>query len=192
MDREGSEIRHQSPFERTMYVLRALTLAGLVTVLYYAAPLDRGVGVGTVALLVAALIVFGCLLLWQIFAITRAKYPRLRAIETVALATPLFLVLFAATYFLLAHDVPGSFSEPLSRTDALYFTVSVFVTVGFGDVVPTSEAARALTCGQMMADLVVLAALGKAVFGAVKVGLRHRQSTDDARRGPGLPHEDAE
>ncbi|MER5557456.1 ion channel [Streptomyces sp. NPDC002506] len=178
MERAGSAAGRLS---RVIHALRALGSAVLVTALYYAAPLDWGVGVGTVAVLLGALAVFGWLLAWQLGSIARARYPWLRAVEALATAVPLFLVLFSASYFLLAHDVPGSFSEPLTRTASLYFTISVFVTVGFGDIVPTSEAARALTSVQMIVDLVLLAVLGKAVFGAVRMGLRRRS----AGPGPG-------
>ncbi|MFD5806536.1 ion channel [Streptomyces sp. NPDC127020] len=44
----------------------------------------------------------------------------------------LFLVLFAGSYYLLVRSAPGSFSEPLNRTDALYFTLTTFTAVGFG------------------------------------------------------------
>ncbi|MFG3284436.1 potassium channel family protein [Streptomyces sp. NPDC048111] len=182
MRRAGSGV---TPLTRAVHVLRALASAALVTVLYYVAPLDWGFGAGTVAVLVGALVVFAGLLVWQLASISRARYPWLRAMEALAVAVPLFLVLFSAVYYLLAHDVPGSFSEPLSRTASLYFTISVFVTVGFGDIVPTSEAARALTSGQMIVDLIVLAVLGKAVFGAVQVGLRRRgRPQDGSGAGP--------
>ena len=47
----------------------------------------------------------------------------------------------------------ASFTEPLTRTDALYFTVTVFSTVGFGDIAAKSEAARIVLIVQMPADL---------------------------------------
>jgi Ion channel len=54
-------------------------------------------------------------------------------------ARPFYLLLFAATYYLMSINRPTAFSEGLGRTDALYFTVSVFATVGFGDIAPVSE-----------------------------------------------------
>ncbi|CAM5249095.1 potassium channel family protein [Streptomyces xanthochromogenes] len=187
MERAGSGV---SRLSRTVHVLRAVASAVLVTALYYVAPLDWGFGVGTVAVFLGALAVFGWLLVRQLGSITRAQYPWLRAMEALAVAVPLFLVLFSATYFLLAHDVPGSFSEPLTRTASLYFTISVFVTVGFGDIVPTSEAARALTSVQMIVDLIVLAVLGKAVFGAVRMGRRRRRAESGSGPEPDWWSED--
>ena len=60
----------------------------------------------------------------------------------------------------------------LTRTDALYFTVTVFTTVGFGDITATTQAARLIVTVQMILDLGVLG-LGIRVFlGAVQRGAR--------------------
>ena len=48
----------------------------------------------------------------------------------------LFLIIFSAAYVLLSENQADSFSETLGRTDALYFTVTVFATVGFVVVRP--------------------------------------------------------
>ncbi|MCX5129695.1 potassium channel family protein [Streptomyces sp. NBC_00347] len=155
-------------------LLRSVGSVVLLTALFYLIPLEGGFGVLTVALLVLGLALFGGLVAWQVSAIAHAEYPRLRAVEALATAVPLFLVLFAASYFLLAEEVPPSFSEPLTRTDALYFTVTVFATVGFGDISPTTQVARALTTAQMAADLVVVGVIAKVLFGAVRIGMRRR------------------
>ncbi|MEU9250585.1 potassium channel family protein [Streptomyces sp. NPDC048270] len=160
------------------HTLRSVAWAVLITALFYLAPLDRGFGALTVVTLAAGLGLFGWLVAWQVRAITRAEYPRLRAIEALATAVPLFLVLFSATYFLLSQQVPESFSEPLNRTDTLYFAVTVFATVGFGDIVPTSELSRALTTVQMVADLIVVGVIAKVLFGAVRIGVRRRGTAE--------------
>ncbi|MFD6230120.1 potassium channel family protein [Streptomyces sp. NPDC060232] len=163
--------------------VRATAAAGLLTTLYYVAPLDGGFGVLTVLTLVLGLVAFGLLTAWQVSAIARSEYPRLSALEAMATAVPLFLVVFSATYHMLSDSVPGSFSEPLNRTDALYFTVTVFATVGFGDIVPVTGTGRVLAIVQMVADLVVVGVIAKALFGAVRIGMRRRS-------GGRLPFED--
>ena len=56
------------------------------------------------------------------------------------MTVPLFLLLFAANYFLMAQADLGNFNvDSLTRTDALYFTVTVFATVGFGDITATTK-----------------------------------------------------
>src|SRR5712675_1980474 len=79
------------------------------------------------------------LLAYQVRAITRSPFPLLRGVEALATSIPLFLLLFAATYVVMATISASSFSQPLSRTDAIYFTVTVFATVGFGDITAKTE-----------------------------------------------------
>ncbi len=67
-------------------------------------------------------------------SIIAAPFPGLRAVEALATSVPLFLLLFAATYVVMATLSASNFSQPLTRTDALYFTVTMFGTVGFGDI----------------------------------------------------------
>jgi hypothetical protein len=162
------------------HVARAVGSPALLTGLYYAAPLDRGFGVVALLALLGGLALFGALVVWQVSAIARSEHPRLRVIEALATALPLFLLLFSASYFLLSGERPESFSEPLSRTDSLYFTVTVFATVGFGDIVATDGPGRVLTTVQMVADLVVVGLVAKVLFGAVRVGLTGRPG----RSGP--------
>ncbi|MFZ3467821.1 potassium channel family protein [Streptomyces sp. 4.24] len=156
------------------HLLRSAASFVLLTALYFLAPLDRGFDALTLTLLVLGMALFGGLIAWQIAAITHAEHPRLRAMEVLATAVPLFLLLFSASYFLLAKELPESFSEALSRTDALYFTVTVFATVGFGDIAPATQVARALTTAQIVADLIVVGVIAKVLFGAVRIGVRRR------------------
>jgi len=96
-------------------------------------------------------------------------------VETLGAAVPLFVLVFASTYLLLASGQPQAFTEPLSHTDALYFTMTVFSTVGFGDIAPQSDAARLAVTVQMVGNLVVLGGLARVVVGAVRMG-RQRQA----------------
>ena len=57
---------------------------------------------------------------------------------------------------MLATISGSNFSQPLSRTDAIYFTVTVFATVGFGDITAKTEAARLVVTGQMITDLIAI------------------------------------
>ena len=104
---------------------------------------------------------------YQLTAVSKARYPAIRAIEALAMTVPLFLLLFAANYFLMAQADLGNFNvDSLTRTDALYFTVTVFATVGFGDITATSQAARVVVTAQMILDLFVLGLLGSVYFSA--------------------------
>jgi len=107
---------------------------------------------------------------FQVRSIVRATYPALRAVGALATSAPLFLLLFAGTYFVMDTISAGSFSEPLTRTDALYFTVTVFTTVGFGDITATTEVTRVLVTAQMVAGIVTVGIGARIIVDAVKHG----------------------
>lgn len=160
-------------------VLRTVLSAGLVITGYYLVPLDRPFDAGPWLRFGVALVAFGAAVGWQLRAVAMSDTPRLKAAQLVAVGLPLLLVLFASAYAGLDRAQPGSFSEDLGRTDALYFTVTVFATVGFGDIVPRTEAARILTMIQMEVGIVVVGFAARAVVGAVRTALR--------RADPGPP-----
>jgi len=114
--------------------------------------------------LVLVLLVFLAGMAAQLRTVTSAHVPRLRAAESVAESVLLLLCLFALLYSSISLADPLSFSEPLDRVGALYFTTSTFATVGFGDITPTSPLARSLVSVQMIADLGALLAIAKITF----------------------------
>ena len=148
----------------TLGLLRALVTTTVLLALYYVSPLDQLVDVPLPVSLIVLLLVLLVVTILQVRAITQAAYPGVRAVEALATTVPLFLLLFAATYFLMAQDDPANFSaEPLTRTDTLYMTITIFSTVGFGDISAASQSARLVASLQMLLDLLVLG-LGIRVF----------------------------
>ena len=80
--------------------------------------------------------------------------------------------LFAATYTVLSGSEQEAFTEPLDRFDSLYFVVTVFATVGFGDISPVSTVARMLVTVQMVADLILIGLVLRLFLTAVDRGRR--------------------
>ncbi|WP_214368825.1 potassium channel family protein [Pseudonocardia sp. H11422] len=166
-------------------LVRSLISVTALVVVYYLLPLEQTATGATLVQLLIGLILVGVFGVWQIRMIVRASYPALRAVETLATAVPLYLLLFAAGYYLLAQTQPASFTQSLTRTDTLYFTVTVFATVGFGDIAPVSQVARVVTTAQMVANLLVIGLLLRAVLGAVQVGRSRRDTAGRPGDGPG-------
>jgi hypothetical protein len=158
-------------------LLRASLTSTVLVVLYFVLPLTGSMDSSAALRLVVGLLALAGVVTWQVRAVLGARYPRLRAIEALAAAIPLFLLLFAASYVRIADADPGAFSELLSRTDALYFTITVFSTVGFGDITPKSDLARFVTMVQMLGDLLVVGLVLQLMVGAVKAGLQRRAAT---------------
>jgi voltage-gated potassium channel len=170
-----------TPAKRRRLILRAalrsVLIATVLVVLYYLLPLDRRWDSDTAIRLLAGLLVFAGVMVWGVKIIGGSPYPGVRAAEALALIIPFFLLLFASTYFLMERASAAAFTQPLTRTDALYFTVTVFTTVGFGDITAKSETARVVLIIQMLADLAVLGAGIRVLLQAVQRGRQRRSET---------------
>ena len=164
-------------------LLRSAVTSTVLVVLYYQAPLDRPLSGFTGLLFLAALLTFGAVIAFQLRGILRARHPRLQAIRALSVGLPMFWVVFAATYWIVAAQQDGAFTEPLNRTDGLYFTITVFTTVGFGDIAPVSQLARVLVTVQMILGLVTLGLIAKLVVGAVQVAVARRSAEPEPADG---------
>ena len=159
--------------------LGAVVTAAVLVALYYLLPLDDLSGASAVTGLVVGIVVFVALIAWQVWRILRSDHPGSRALEGLFVAVPLFILLFATAYYLMGRAEPKDFTEALSRTDALYLTVTIFSTVGFGDISPEEETARLVVAGQMILDLIVLGVGIKIILGAVQRSKERSADQDD-------------
>ena len=171
--------------------LRALGTTVALVAIYYLLPLDHASTWIAATTLVIGLVAFIALVIFQVRSIIRSRFPGLRAVEALATSLPLFLLLFSATYLVMATVSASNFGQKLTHTDALYFTVTVFTTVGFGDVTAKSEGARLLVTGQMITDLIILGIGAKIILGAVTRGRQRQPRNTDtgnpASSSPGGP-----
>jgi hypothetical protein len=121
--------------------------------------------------LVIGLLLVGVVVFRQTRRILAADFPGLRAVEGLAVIVPLFLLVFAALYLSLSQARPSTFSQELDHTRALYFAITVFSTVGFGDITPTTDSARIVVSLQMLLDLVVIGVVVRLLINAAKSSL---------------------
>ena len=163
---------------RRRLVILAAARTGLtivvVVAVYFLLPLDHSSSVGVVAELTIGVLVLAAIIAWQVRSIVGSDHPTSRAVEALALSVPLYVLLFATTYFLMARANHATFGDPLSRTDALYFSTTVFTTVGFGDITAKTEAARLAVTIQMWLDLVFLGLVVRIVVNAIKFNQQRR------------------
>ena len=164
-------------------LLRALLTAIVLVALYYLLPVDEELRLSSVLRMVVGLALFVAVLIWQIRKVVTSRYPGIRAIEALAVTVPLFLLLFAATYYLMSVHGSGTFSQDdLTRTDTLYFAVTIFSTVGFGDISATSQGARLVVTFQMLLDLVILGVGINAFVSAARLGRKRQTAAEEAGR----------
>lgn len=159
-------------------LVRPTLTATALFILYFTLPLDASFSDTTIIVLFVGLLLFAALIAVQARAIAHSPYPRLTAITALAFSIPLFVLLFATTYYLMQKSADSSFSESMTRLDALYFTVTVLTTVGFGDITPVSELARSLTTVQMVGDLLLIGLVVRVLLSAVQTGLAGRTKSD--------------
>jgi hypothetical protein len=96
------------------------------------------------------------------------------------MAVPLFLIVFARIYLTLSTYTSDAFSSNLDRSGSLYFTITVFSTVGFGDITPKTDFARLIVSAQMLLDLVLFGAIIKLLLGAVQRNIATRTAEPSA------------
>lgn len=163
-------------------LLRGVALAIALTLAYFLLPLDALADIPLWIVVVVGLVALGAVTVHEVRAVVRAADPAVRAVQALALIGPIFLLLFAATYFVMAQSDPDTFNvSELTRMDSLYFTVTTFASVGFGDIVATTQSSRALVTIQMILNLIVLGAVVRILVSAVQ---RARQSATGESKRP--------
>lgn len=159
-------------------VVRVVAVIALLVTIYYILPLDRATAGVAIAALAGGLAGLAVLVVIQIRAVLASPFPVLRAVEALTTSAVLFLLLYAAAYVALSGASTDNFGQALTHTDALYFTVTTFSTVGFGDVTPKTQIARLVVTGQMIADLAFLGIVIKALSAAARrTSLRKKQDS---------------
>lgn len=162
--------------------LRCAGAAAVLLTLYALSPTPRGwrASVVTLAMFGAALVLLALylrvLLRWR--RGTRSVDPGAVA-ESLVLVVLGAVLAFSLIYLRLAQ-VPGQFEGLRTHTDALYFTVTTLTTVGYGDIHPVGQVARALVTAQLVANVVLLGAVVRIASGLLAAGRRRAAEQEDA------------
>ncbi len=65
----------------------------------------------------------------------------------------MLVVSFSSAYYVLGSEFDDQIVDLQTKLDALYFTITIMATVGFGDITASGQMARALVTGQMVVEL---------------------------------------
>ena len=158
--------------QRRLAMLRSVAIVVLAWALilgaFFVLPIGHESGLRAILRLCADVALIGALIAWQIRRISAAELPELRAAEALGVIVAVSLVAFSAIYLALSHETPATFTERLSHARALYFTITIFSTVGFGDITPRTDAARMIVSAQMLLDLALIGAGVRLILNVAK------------------------
>ncbi len=146
-------------------------------------PIGHESGLRAFLRLGADIALVGAVFVWQIRRIAMAELPELRAVEALGIVIAVFLVAFSAIYPAMSHNEARTFSQPLDHIKALYFTITIFSTVGFGDITPRTDDARQVVSAQMLLDLAIIGVVERLLFNVAK----RRITPPPQRRAPSKP-----
>jgi hypothetical protein len=172
---------------------RALVQSGAIIVIafamilgaFYTLPFNHFSSERSVVRLSVVVALVVSVMVWQIRRITVAELPELRAIEALGIVIAVFLVGFSIVYLSMYNANGRSFSQHLDHTQALYFTISVFSTVGFGDITPKTDTARLVVSAQMLLDLAIIGLVVRMIFTAARSRIAPREiGGRDSRPAP--------
>ena len=128
------------------------------------------------------LAVYAWLIVWGLGHLRSTRYPVVDGIILTICLASLIILGFAWTYQVVMAQDPAAFSESMNKYSAVYFTVTVLTTVGFGDITPVSDAARMVVTAQMLLGISLISLTLKIVLQAAKDA---RQAKDASSRRPG-------
>jgi voltage-gated potassium channel len=160
----------------TIAAIRSFASVAVLVTAYFLLPFTRLLNGRLIVEFVAGVLIVIIVLISQTVLTLRSRYPLLRSVEAMATSIPLFLVVFSTTHYLVNELNPGSYSEPMTRFDALYFTMSTFATVGFGDITAISVPARFVTLVQMIGGLILIGVVARVLIGTARLRMDRASS----------------
>jgi voltage-gated potassium channel len=155
-------------------LVRLLATIVILLLIFYKMPVHPGSVWSDLPWLGLDLLLFGAVVGVQVPLILRATYPVLRSIESMSLTVCFYLVLFARLYLSFSAADPDAFTQVLDHSNALYFTVTVFATVGFGDIAAATNPVKMAVTVQMLLNLIVLGVVVRLLFTVGRRGFARR------------------
>jgi voltage-gated potassium channel len=166
--------------QTTRAIVSAVLIAA-ATAVYYQIPVPgrmREVSWGI--LFSCGVVLLGLLIVLAVIRLVRAgEQARIRVLVLLLTVTVLFFSYADES----VAKLPDQFVSLSSKTDALYFNVSTLATVGFGDVHPVGQLARAAVTLQIIFNLIFLGAAVSIISGFFRTRARRAAPGGSATGG---------
>ena len=154
-----------------------VSIAVLVAAFIVIPPADLATRTLGTSVLVALVLLVG-VVVWEIRRVIRDPYPEVRAATGIIVVAVAVILVFAIVYAAMSAGNAAAFTEPLDKSNAIYFTVTTASTTGFGDITAASESARWVVTAQMLIDLIVIVGVARVFVLAAKVSRARRDRAD--------------
>ena len=162
-------------------VVRLGTAIALAVAVYFVVPVqasDEGLLVrAIVSLLALGLLTAG--VIWQI--LVHLEDPD-RRVDGLLFALVVAVLAFALAFYRLEIAYPDQIVGLHTRVDALYFTMTTLLTVGFGDVHAAGQGARVLVMVAMVFNVAVIATAVTTISSRVRQRAEQRLAERPGRR----------
>jgi voltage-gated potassium channel len=163
----------------------------LFTLAYYVLPFrvarDEPLTVGRLVVSLLALVLLGLLFRYDQRRSRASLHRRYLNIQLLLTALYALVLGFALVYAALETFAGDQFVGLDDRTDALYFSVTLVATVGFGDIHPTATAAQLVATAHMLFNLVYLGTALRLLTARGDGGSWGGEGSDDPSPGGPAP-----
>lgn len=122
--------------------------------------------------------------IWSVFRIHTSAHPLRTGVTALAVMVTAVVVIFALAYLALSKDNPDNFNVALDKVSALYFTMTILTTVGFGDIHAQTHPAMIAVMLQMVVSLTLVTTLGRIVVEASRSATKRRYDEANASSPP--------
>ena len=155
-------------------LVRDIALVVLAFVLYFVIPVGdwhdaRLFERGMISILFIA--AAGAVVLWQV--LLQVEDPG-RRVDGLVLSMVCGVLVFALAFYRLQVEDPTQFNDMSTRVDALYFTMTTLLTVGYGDINAAGQVARVLVLFQMLFNVIVIATAATTLNSRVRENAQRR------------------
>lgn len=143
--------------------------ASIPLAVYFLLPLDDDFGDLLALLLVVG--VAGSLIplsFRQARLVLRSPHPLLDAVRCIVTGFVMVIVSFSAAYYVLSAGREDQIQGLDTKLDAVYFSVTIMATVGFGDIHATGQFARGIVTWHMIVNFALLAVALRVISWALK------------------------
>jgi hypothetical protein len=162
-------------------VLRLGVAVALALVLYFVVPVEAKDD-GLLARALVSLLALGLLtagVVWQVLVHVEDAD---RKIDGLLFALVVAVLAFALAFYRLEVAYPGQIPELETRVDALYFTMTTMLTVGYGDIHAAGQGARVLVMVAMVFNVAVIATAVTTISSRIRQRTEQRIADRQGRR----------